>query len=91
MTLILPEDGQYEIWVHGFTVNPSPSPIKLSVKRVQGTDLTTSVVQNGNNATITVNYNKVLTPGTTYYGELLLGPASAPQAISVPIEITRGP
>ena len=30
-----------------------------------------------------------MTPGQSYNGELLLGPASAPSALSVPIKITR--
>jgi hypothetical protein len=30
-----------------------------------------------------------MTPGQSYNGELLLGPSSAPTALSVPIKITR--
>ena len=91
VTLVLPDDGTYEIWVHGFQVNPSPQDVQLDVKTVQGSDLTASVAQVANSATVTVEYDRPLAPGTTYFGELLLGPASAPRAISVPIEITAAP
>jgi hypothetical protein len=43
----------------------------------------------GSPVTLHVDYNKAMTPGQSYDGELLLGPASAPTALSVPITITR--
>ena len=40
--------------------------------------------------TLHVTYNKAdMVPGQAYKGELLLGPTTAPTAISVPVTITR--
>ncbi|TCC27568.1 S8 family serine peptidase [Kribbella speibonae] len=91
--LINPPDGNYQIWVHGFSVTGTPT-FPLTVDAVQGNDLTVSGLPSGPVAagtpvTLHVDYNKAMTPGQSYNGELLLGPASAPSALSVPIKITR--
>jgi hypothetical protein len=39
--------------------------------------------------TLHVAYSKAMTAGQTYLGELLLGPPTAPRALSVPITIGR--
>jgi hypothetical protein len=39
--------------------------------------------------TIHVDFAKSLTSGQDYFGELLLGPESAPTALAVPITIHR--
>jgi len=40
--------------------------------------------------TLTVEFSKPdMTAGEDYFGELLLGPPSAPSALKVPIKITR--
>jgi hypothetical protein len=66
----------------------------LNVNAVQGNDLTVTGVPTGPVAantpvTLHVEYNKATTAGQSYNGELLLGPSSAPSALSVPIKITR--
>ena len=91
--LISPPDGNYQIWVHGFSVAGTPA-FTLNVDAVQGNDLTVSGVPTGPLAagtpvTLHVDYNKAMTPGSEYHGELLLGPPTAPAALSVPITITR--
>ncbi|TDD60435.1 hypothetical protein E1263_10930 [Kribbella antibiotica] len=91
--LISPPDGNYQIWVHGFAVAGTPS-FTFNVNAVQGNDLTvsglpTGAVPAGTPVTLHVNYNKAMTVGQTYTGELLLGPTTAPSALSVPIKITR--
>jgi hypothetical protein len=91
--LISPPDGNYQIWVHGFSVAGTPA-FTLNVDAVQGNDLTVSGVPTGPLAagtpvTLHVDYNKAMTPGSEYHGELLLGPPTAPSALSVPITITR--
>lgn len=68
--------------------------LDLFVVRDANNDLTVSGVPSGPVAagtpvTLHVDYNKAMTPGQSYNGELLLGPASAPSALSVPIKITR--
>jgi hypothetical protein len=91
--LVNPPDGNYQIWVHGFSVSGTPS-FTLDVNAIQGNDLTvsglpTGAVLAGTPVTVHVDYNKAMTPGQSYNGELLLGPTSAPSALSVPITITR--
>ena len=45
----------------------------------------------GTPVTLHVTYNKAMTAGQTYVGELLLGPAAAPTAMTVPVQISRTP
>ncbi|MGW6282462.1 S8 family serine peptidase [Kribbella sp. NPDC055071] len=93
VSLVSPPDGNYQIWVHGFSVAGTPT-FTLNVNAIQGNDLTVTGVPTGPVAantpvTLHVDYNKAMTPGQSYNGELLLGPSSAPSALSVPIKITR--
>jgi hypothetical protein len=92
VTFILPADGTYQAWVHGFGV-PSPVATSLDLDIVQGADLTvtapTGPIAAGSPVTIHAEWAKALTPGQTYVGEILLGPASAPTAITIPVSITR--
>jgi hypothetical protein len=91
--LVLPPDGTYEVWVHGFGVTGTPS-FELTIDVIQGTDLTVSglpsgAVPAGTPVTIHVTYSKAMTAGQDYFGELLIGPPSAPSALSVPVTIHR--
>jgi Subtilase family len=91
--LIRPADGNYQIWLHGFQVAGTPS-IQLTVNAIQGNDLTVTGVPDGavpagTPVTLHVAFNKAMTAGQDYFGELLLGPASAPSALTVPIRISR--
>jgi hypothetical protein len=93
VTLKRPPDGNYQIWVHGFQVTGTPG-ITLTVDAIQGNDLTiTGVpagpVPAGQTVTRHVTYNKAMTSGQSYFGELLLGPKSAPTAFTVPVRIDR--
>jgi subtilase family protein len=91
--LIRPADGNYQIWLHGFQVAETPS-IQLTVNAVQGNDLTVTGVPSGavpagTAVTLHVAFSKAMTAGQDYFGELLLGPSSAPSALTVPIKISR--
>jgi hypothetical protein len=91
--LTRPPDGNYQVWVHGFAV-PGPTPMPLTVDAVQGRDLAVTglpdgPVPAGQPITLHVTYNKAMTSGQSYFGELLLGPKTAPTAFSVPIQIDR--
>jgi hypothetical protein len=91
--LVRPADGNYQIWVHGFAV-PGNAPFTLDVDAIQGSDLTVTGIPSGSipagtPVTINVAYSKAMTAGQDYFGELLLGPASAPTALTVPITIHR--
>jgi hypothetical protein len=66
----------------------------LTVDPVQGNDLTVSglpdgPVPAGTPVTLTVDFAHPMTAGQDYFGELLLGPPSAPTALTVPIRISR--
>ena len=91
--LVAPPDGDYQIWVQGWAVTGTPT-LELSIDAVQGNDLTVSglpagPVPAGTPVTITVAFSKTMTVGQSYFGELLLGPPSAPTALKVPIKIDR--
>lgn len=88
-----PEDGNYQVWVQGFAIGGSPT-FPLTIDVVQGNDMSVSglpagPVAAGTPVTLTVAFSKAMTSGQTYKGELLLGPPSAPFALSVPIAITK--
>jgi hypothetical protein len=57
--------------------------------RLSGIWLTGAVP--GTPVTLHVAFNKAMTAGQSYLGELLLGPAAAPTAMTVPVQITRTP
>jgi hypothetical protein len=91
--LTRPADGTYEVWVHGFSVTGTPT-FPLTIDVVQGNDMTVSglpsgAVPAGTPVTIHVAYSKAMTAGQSYFGELQLGPPSAPAALTVPIRINR--
>ena len=88
-----PPDGDYQVWVQGWSVAGTPT-LKLTIDAVQGTDLTVSGVPagadpGGHPGHADVDFSKSMTVGQTYFGELLLGPPTAPTALKVPIQITR--
>ncbi|HEY6697340.1 MAG TPA: hypothetical protein VIZ67_03880, partial [Acidimicrobiales bacterium] len=66
----------------------------LTIDAIQGNDLTvsglpTGPVPAGTPVTLTVDFTHPMTAGQDYFGELLLGPPSAPTALTVPIRISR--
>jgi hypothetical protein len=93
VSLIAPPDGNYQVWAQGWSVNGTPT-VKLTIDAIQGNDLTVSGLPSGPVAagtpvTIHVAFSKAMTAGQDYFGELLLGPPTAPTALSVPIKISR--
>ena len=91
--LVRPPDGNYQIWLHGFQVAGTPS-VTMRVNAVQGNDLTvtglpTGSVPAGTPVVLHVAFAKPMTAGQDYFGELLLGPASAPTAFTVPVTVRR--
>jgi hypothetical protein len=66
----------------------------LTIDAVQGNDLTVTGIPAGavpadTPVTLHVEYNKAMTAGQDYFGELKLGPPVAPDLLSVPITIHR--
>ena len=92
VSMTLPDDGNYQAWVHGFGITGTEAT-QVHLDIVQGTDVTVTApagpVTAGTPVTVHGTWAKALTPGQVYHGEVLMGPASAPTAISVPITITR--
>jgi hypothetical protein len=93
VTLTRPPDGNYQAWVHGFSVS-TPQQFPLTIDAVQGNDLTVSGVPAGpvpanTPVTLHVTFDKAMTSGQDYKGELLLGPTTAPTAVTVPITVHR--
>jgi hypothetical protein len=91
--LVRPGDGAYQIWVLGWSVSGTPS-FGLSIDAIHGTDLTVTGVPAGPIAagqpvTLNVAFSRSMVVGEEYFGELQLGPLSAPTAITVPIAIRR--
>lgn len=91
--LVGPDDGNYQIWVQGWSVAGNPT-LTLSIDAIQGNDLTVSGVPGGpvpagTPVTLAVDFSKSMLAGEDYFGELLLGPPTAPTALKVPIKITR--
>jgi hypothetical protein len=91
--LIRPADGNYQIWVQGWSVSGTPT-FPLSINPLQGTDLTvtglpTGPITAGTPVTRQVAFVKPMVAGEDYFGELLLGPPTAPTALKVPITIRR--
>ncbi len=93
VTLVNPPDGNYQAWVHGYAVAGTPT-FPLTIDPIQGNDLVVSglpvgPVAAGTPVVLHVTFSKTMTSGQDYFGELQLGPTSAPNALSVPIVIHR--
>lgn len=91
--VVRPEDGNYQVWAQGWQVAGTPD-VTLGIDITQGNDMTISGIPGGSVAAgtpvvIHVDFDKTMTVGETYFGEILLGPPSAPAALRVPVEITR--
>jgi hypothetical protein len=92
-----PADGDYQVWVQGWSVTDATTVQELRVDVVQGIDVTVTgapvgAVPAGTPVTLTVAFDRTGDPmevGATYRGVVLLGPEEAPAALSVPLELTR--
>jgi subtilisin family serine protease len=88
-----PPDGNYQVWVHGFAVAGTPQ-FPLTVDAVQGNDLTVSgvpvgPVAAGTPVTVHVAFDKPMTSGQDYFGQLQIGPTVAPSLLTVPVVVHR--
>ena len=94
MTLVRPDDGDYEIWLHGFAVAGTPT-VKLGIDIVQGTDMTATVTPSGaipanTPVTVHVTYNKAAMADGALQGRTCSRPAADSRlALSVPVTITK--
>ena len=93
ITVSNPQDGAYQVWVHGFAVSGTPT-FPLTIDPVQGRDMTVTgapagPVPAGTAVTLHVSYTKAMTSGQSYQGLLQVGPPAAPGLLSVPVTISR--
>jgi len=94
--MLLPPDGRYWVFVHGWAVVPSPSLFDIDITIIQGNMLTVSGLPQGSvPAGTTVNFNlnydlSGVTAGT-WEGLLFVGPINAPTAVAIPVEIVYTP
>jgi hypothetical protein len=91
--LIAPADGDYQLWAQGWQVAGTPD-ITVGIDVVQGSDMTLSgipggAINAGDPVVIHVDFSKSMLVGDTYFGEILLGPPTAPTALRIPVQITR--
>jgi hypothetical protein len=88
VTLTLPADGLYGIWVHGWAVSGGESTFDISVNAVQGTDVAVTDLPEGTiEAGRTYNF-KVDVDATgkepgVYTGVVTLGPPEGPSSVLV--------
>lgn len=91
--LVAPPDGDYQVWVQGWSVAGTPT-LELLIDAVQGNDLSVGDlpagdIPAGTPVVVHVDFTKAMTVGESYFGELQLGPPTAPTALTVPITITK--
>jgi hypothetical protein len=91
--LVRPADGDYQVWAQGWQVAGTPD-ITVGIDVTQGSDMTLSGlpaggVSAGVPVVIHVDFTKSMVGGESYFGELLLGPPTAPTALRIPVTINR--
>ena len=90
VSITLPADGNYEIWVHGWNVPLETTTFDLTVNAVQGNDISVSSLPVGGieprqQYSFTVDFNgEGLAPGV-YTGLVTLGPPEGPAAVKIPV------
>jgi len=94
--ILLPPDGTYWVFVHGWSVVPSPSFFDIDINIIQGNMLTVSNVPvgpipAGTTANFNLNYDLDAIAAGTWYGILFVGPTNAPTAVAVPVKIVYSP
>ncbi len=96
INVVRPPDGHYQVWVQGWQVSGTPN-VDLGINVVQGNDLTItpplpgSLIPAGTPVNIHVDFSKSMTAGESYEGAILMGPPTAPTALTIPITVNRTP
>jgi len=94
--VLLPTDGKYWVFVHGWAVVPSPSVFDIDITIIQRTMLTVSglppgPVPAGTTVNFNLNYDLNGIAAGTWQGLIFVGPINAPTAVAVPVEIFYTP
>jgi hypothetical protein len=94
VSVTFPEDGEYLIAVHGWSVPAAPASFDLTINAVQGFDLRVfphrrnEEIEAGRSVPMVVSWDtEGFEPGV-YYGVVLFGPQNAPGAASLEVTIT---
>jgi hypothetical protein len=93
VSLSLPADGLYKIYVHGWSVPSNESAFTLTVNAPQGHDIVVEdAPEGGINANRGYKFDVVLdttgrAPGT-YFGVITIGPPEGPSAVVVDVAFT---
>jgi subtilisin family serine protease len=90
VSVILPDDGRYWVFVHGWSVPEGSSTFDCVVDIIAGTDLTVNGVPTGTIlADRPYNFTVAYTAPEVgdYDGILFIGPTKAPAALTVPVTI----
>ncbi len=92
VSVLFPEDGTYTIAVHGWSVPAGTDTFDLTVNAVQGHDVSVTdlpgAIPAGGSDTVTIAWDVTGFEPGTYYGLVLMGPATAPGLFQVPVEVT---
>jgi len=94
--MLLPPDGKYWVFVHGWAVSPSPSLFDIDITIIQGNMLTVSglpvgPISAGTTVNFNLNYDLDAIAAGTYEGLIFVGPTNAPTAVAVPVTIVYTP
>lgn len=90
ITVSLPPDGLYQVWVHGWAVPAGSSTFGLVANIVQGNSIQASNVPTGSiSAGAKYTFDVTLDPSGlepgTYYGVVTLGPSDGPSAVLIDV------
>jgi hypothetical protein len=89
-----PEDGEYLIAVHGWSVPTEPASFDLTINAVQGDDLRvfprrrTEQIDSGRSVPLIVSWDTEGLESGVYSGVVLFGPTNAPGAAALEVTIT---
>jgi len=83
ISIPLPADGTYRIYVHGYRVYPSPSPFSIKIDAIQGSDIAVIPPTGPLYPTHPAQFAVTSTPKTGGEAIIFLGPKGAPGAMQV--------
>jgi hypothetical protein len=88
-----PQNGEWTIMVHGWSVPAGSSTFDMTVNAVQGYDVSVKSIPDGPFAAgemipITLEISRDMNLGDVLYGSVLLGPSLAPGLVEVPVKVT---
>lgn len=88
-----PPDGDYQVWVHGWSVPIGQGTFTFVLDAIQGYEVSVEgvpgeTVAADEPAVMNVCYETEIGPGEALKGEVLIGPSVAPGVIIVPVKVS---